>query len=68
MALDPERAGLTSCTGDLAHTPNIWLPLSPAVDLISLRADVSVCGSPKQLDPKSGIFQNHRKVLVEQCL
>ena len=57
--LDPDRAGLTSCTGDIGtHAQHLAIFVS-GLDLISLRAQMLVCGPPKQLEDTVMLFAQY---------
>ena len=57
--LDPERAGLTSCTGDIGTHAQHLATFVSGLDLISLRAQMLVCGSPKQLEDTVMLFAQY---------
>ena len=57
--LDPERAGLTSCTGDIGTHAQHLATFVSGLDLISLRAQMLVCGLPKQLEDTVMLFAQY---------
>ena len=57
--LDPERAGLTSCTGDIGTHAQHLATFVSGLDLISLRAQMLVCGPPKQLEDTVMLFAQY---------
>ena len=57
--LDPDRAGLTSCTGDIGTHAQHLATFVSGLDLISLRAQMLVCGPPKQLEDTVMLFAQY---------